>query len=296
MMKPAMPAFRPWSSACLPRVAETCERETSVSFSGRAPIFRTVARSCADLIVNEPEICAPVEPSMPSEFSRQLMYGAETSSLSRAIAKCCDVWSGSPPRALSAPRCATRRVIAWNASRPLSVKLKVTIGSLPMVVSKLCSGSLMSVPERPGRSWMTHQRSGSGSSGSAFCSRRTRTPAGTSMNSALACSASVSESSAAWREENVCAADAFGPNGFFVPLSKAYQRGSAPAWDGPPGESSASGSSPLPTPTLVHFDALLDGCAETTDRLTLIRVLVRIGLAVLVEEVGFPVVEVQLGG
>ena len=58
--------------------------------------------------VKLPEIWAPVEPSMPSGFSRQLMYGAETSSLSSAIAKCCEVWSGSPPSALSAPRWATR--------------------------------------------------------------------------------------------------------------------------------------------------------------------------------------------
>ena len=131
MTKPAMPAFRPWSSACSPSVAETCERETSVSFSGRAPILRILARFCADLIVKLPEICAPVAPSMPSGFSCQLMYGAETSSLSSAIAKCCEVWIGGPPSALSAPRWATLRVIAWNALRPLSVKLKVTIGSLP---------------------------------------------------------------------------------------------------------------------------------------------------------------------
>ena len=72
-MKPAMPAFRPWSSACLPSVAETWERETSVSFSGSAPIFSVFARSCALWIVKLPEICAPVEPSMPSGFSRQLM-------------------------------------------------------------------------------------------------------------------------------------------------------------------------------------------------------------------------------
>ena len=44
----------------------------------------------------------------------------------------------------------------------------------------------MSVPERPGRSWMTHQRSGFGASASARCSRRTSTPAGTSMTSAFA--------------------------------------------------------------------------------------------------------------
>ncbi len=61
-----MPAFRPWSSAWAPSVAETCERETSESFSGSAPILRILARSCADWIVKLPEICAPVAPSMPS--------------------------------------------------------------------------------------------------------------------------------------------------------------------------------------------------------------------------------------
>ena len=60
MTKPAMPAFRPWSSACSPSVAETCERETSESFSGSAPILRIFARSCADWIVKLPEIWAPV--------------------------------------------------------------------------------------------------------------------------------------------------------------------------------------------------------------------------------------------
>jgi hypothetical protein len=54
-------------------VADTWERETSVSFSGSAPIFSVFARSCADCSVKPPEICAPVEPSMPSGFSRQLM-------------------------------------------------------------------------------------------------------------------------------------------------------------------------------------------------------------------------------
>jgi hypothetical protein len=83
----------------------------------RARDERELQRQRADLedlreswalwIVNEPEICAPVEPSMPSEFSRQLMYGDETSSLSSAIAKCCDVDTGSPPNALSWPRWAT---------------------------------------------------------------------------------------------------------------------------------------------------------------------------------------------
>ncbi len=65
-----MPALRPWSSACLPSVAETCEREISSSRSGRAPVLSTFARSWALVIVKPPEIWAPVEPSMPSGFSR----------------------------------------------------------------------------------------------------------------------------------------------------------------------------------------------------------------------------------
>ena len=69
MTKPAMPAIRPWSSAWAPRLADTCEREISSSLIGSAPIWRILARSCAVWIVKPPEICAPVEPSMPSGFS-----------------------------------------------------------------------------------------------------------------------------------------------------------------------------------------------------------------------------------
>ena len=67
---PRRPRCRPWSSACWPSVAETCEREISSSRIGSAPILRIFARSCAESIVKQPEICAPVEPSMPSGFSR----------------------------------------------------------------------------------------------------------------------------------------------------------------------------------------------------------------------------------
>ena len=69
MMKPAMPAVRPWSSACAPSEAETCEREISSSLIGSAPIWRIFARSWALWIVKPPEIWAPVEPSIPSGFS-----------------------------------------------------------------------------------------------------------------------------------------------------------------------------------------------------------------------------------
>ncbi len=82
-----MPATRPWSSACWPSVAETCEREISSSRSGSAPIFSSRARSWAVWTVKPPEIWAPCEPSIPSGFSRKLMYGVEISSLSSRIAK-----------------------------------------------------------------------------------------------------------------------------------------------------------------------------------------------------------------
>ncbi len=69
MAKPTRPAFRPSSSAWAPSEAETCERETSSSRIGSAPIWRIRARSWASGIVKLPEIWAPVEPSMPSGFS-----------------------------------------------------------------------------------------------------------------------------------------------------------------------------------------------------------------------------------
>ena len=107
--------MRPWWSACLPSVADTCEREISSSRRGSAPILSSFARSCALWIVKPPEIWAPFCPSMPSGFSRKLMYGVEISSLSSRIAKWCDAPIGSvrPPlsAALSAPRCAIARVV-----------------------------------------------------------------------------------------------------------------------------------------------------------------------------------------
>src|SRR4051812_34025455 len=92
-----MPAMRPWCSACLPSVADTCERETGSSLIGSAPIFSVFARSWAVWIVKPPEIWAPSEPSMPSGYSRKLMDGAETRSLSNTIAKCWDASSALAP-------------------------------------------------------------------------------------------------------------------------------------------------------------------------------------------------------
>ena len=48
-------------------------------------------------------------------------------------------------------------------------------------------------------------------------------------------------------------------------------------------------------PTSVHFDACCDRLVEPVDRLPLVRVQLRVGLALVVEDVRFPVVEEQLG-
>ena len=92
----------------------------------------------------------------------------------------------------------------WNASRPLFVKPKVTIGWLPACWSNDCFGSLMSVPESAGLSEMTHQRSGSGASALGFWSRTTRIPSRTSSTSALALSVGLRSSSAAARLSDGC--------------------------------------------------------------------------------------------
>ena len=82
------------------------------------------------------------------------MDGIETSSLSSAIAKCCELASGSglSGLALSAPRWATSLVILWNAFWPLSLKSKVTIGSLPPPLVEVLLGVLdVRARERLGR-------------------------------------------------------------------------------------------------------------------------------------------------
>ena len=152
-----MPAMRPWSSACLPSVAETCEDEISSSLIGSAPVFRRFASSCADLIVKPPEISEPLRPSMPSGFCWKSMYGTEMSSLSRTIAKCWNADCGSPPKNWLCPRWAISRVVSCHALPPLSVKSNVTFGAPvpPAPLSKFCSGFLMSVPLSAGSSRRT---------------------------------------------------------------------------------------------------------------------------------------------
>ena len=60
------------------------------------------------------------------------------------------------PIACAWPRWAIRRVTSWKASRPLSVKSKVTFG-WPEFVRIPASGSVMSVPESAGLSLSAYQ-------------------------------------------------------------------------------------------------------------------------------------------
>ena len=89
-----------------------------------------------------------MRPSIPSGFSAKLMIGRVLTSLSRTTAKCPESASASSrltgPIARAWPRWAICRVISWNASRPSSVKSKVTFGSL--LGSSVCFGLVMSVP------------------------------------------------------------------------------------------------------------------------------------------------------
>ena len=73
-----IPARSPWSRACWPSVAETVLWLSSWRLMGSAPMRRNSARSCAELIVKSPEICAPVRPSIPVGFSTKLMIGSVT--------------------------------------------------------------------------------------------------------------------------------------------------------------------------------------------------------------------------
>lgn len=69
MMKLVMFVFRFWLSVCLLSVVEICEREMSVSFSGRVLIFSVFVRFWVFWIVKLFEICVPLVLLMLLEFS-----------------------------------------------------------------------------------------------------------------------------------------------------------------------------------------------------------------------------------
>ncbi len=206
------------------------------------------------------------------------MYGAEISSSSSTIAKCWEAFCGlSVGSALSTPRWAISAVMSLNAVRPLSVKLKVTTGW--RVSSKFCSGFLMSVPESAGLSWMTQKRSGSGASALGFWSRTTRMPSGTSMTSALArSSSSRSCERGLARLRRLAVVERL--LGLLVERVEARRVGGAV----------------VAVALRVALGGLEDRAVEARDRRPAVGVLVRVRPAVLVEDVGFPVVEEQLGG
>ena len=113
------------------------------------------------------------------------MIGRVLTSLSSTTAKrpesCSACSPEAGPIARACPRWAICRVTSWNASRPSSVKPKVTLGSLNS--SNSCFGSVMSVPESAGRSLSAYQP-GSASSitlplGSEGSSETTIVPGGT---------------------------------------------------------------------------------------------------------------------
>ena len=137
-----MPAIRPWWSACLPSVAETCDCEISSSLIGRAPVFSRLARSCALWIVNPPAI-SDVVPRDPVRVLAvvdvrdrdQLVveHGGEV--LGERVGR---GWPGGVPRlpALGDP---ARDVVPLVA--PLVGERNVTSGAAAGAAEKFCSGS-----------------------------------------------------------------------------------------------------------------------------------------------------------
>jgi len=154
------PALIPACSAWVPSVAETWVWLISFKLTGRAPICRKVAMSCASwMLLKPPEIWAPVRPSIPSGFWEKSMIGRVLTSLSRTTAKCPESAAACSPEAgpiaRAWPRWAILRVTSWKACCPLSVNWKVTLGWPSSSVS--CFGLVMSVPERAGLSSSAYQ-------------------------------------------------------------------------------------------------------------------------------------------
>ena len=88
-MKPITPAMTACLRASLPSVAETCESEISASFTGSAPDWSSCARFWAEVSVKPPEICEPLDASMPVGLAVKSMKGTVISCSSRTTAKCC---------------------------------------------------------------------------------------------------------------------------------------------------------------------------------------------------------------
>ncbi len=164
--------------------------EISFSSIGSAPILMNSARSWASCVLPTPSIWAPVSPGIPSGLSTKLMIARETTSSSSTIEKLSEYCAAAcelpdtPGGALCSPRSAIVLVTSWKLSFPSPVKLKVTIGDC-VVGSWFASGSVISSPERAGRSRSTNHwallGSSSGCSPSSGGALTTRIPCGTTM-------------------------------------------------------------------------------------------------------------------
>ena len=81
-----MPAISAWRSESSPSVAETCVESTWTNSTGRAPVWRTKARSFASSMPSSPLIWA-LPPEIPSARlgSVKSMIGKERISPSRTM-------------------------------------------------------------------------------------------------------------------------------------------------------------------------------------------------------------------
>ena len=135
----------------------------------------------------------------------------------------------------------------------------------------------MSVPDNAGLSCTTQKRSGSGASARTFWSRTTRMPSGTSTTWARSRSAASRSSSAASRVSD-------GWPLFSAALGDLIERI----------EPRPVGGAVVAITLRIAPRGLPHRLKEPRDRLLLIGVLIGIGLAVLIEQIGFPVIEEQL--
>ena len=87
-IRPASPAIRPSCNAWLPSVADTWEEEISRRVIGSAPSCRSVARSCAVVLVKPPVMSAPLSPLIPCGYWLKSIDGTVISLPSSATAKC----------------------------------------------------------------------------------------------------------------------------------------------------------------------------------------------------------------
>ena len=117
--RPTIAAFHASRSESLPSVAEIAVVSSVVNVTGRAPVWRTSARSFASPVSPMPVIWAPFVPLIPFGYCSQSIDGQDLISRSRTIAKCCVIFW--PPLKFESrlPRSASSRVIVAELVRTL---------------------------------------------------------------------------------------------------------------------------------------------------------------------------------